>query len=101
MLLLLAKASVISLKNKVIVWYLDSWLLGDSNLQDWSEQYSSMVVKLDLNEIFQISMNGPSLNLIFLEKLKKNRKKKKTLEILDFIHCTVHLNMGQIQLVGY
>ena len=63
-----------------------------------------MVVKLDLSEIFQVSRNGPSLNLIFLEKLQKNRKKKKTLEILDFIHCTVHLNMlnmGQIQLVGY
>ena len=38
-----------------------------------------MVVKLDLNEIFQISMNGPSLNLIFLEKLQKNRKKKKNI----------------------
>ena len=35
-----------------------------------------MVVKLDLSEIFQVSRNGPSLNLIFLEKLQKNRKKK-------------------------
>ena len=47
--------------NEVKVWYLDLRVTGHLSHQDLFEQCSSVLLKLDCNKIFQISMDGPSV----------------------------------------
>ena len=52
---------------------------------------SLMQLKLDSNKIFQISMDGPSVNLKFLEKVQKDRKEN---GLLNIGSCGLHTLHG-------
>ena len=41
--------------------------------QDLFTQFMQALFKLDTNKMFQVSMDGPIVNLKFLEKLQKDR----------------------------
>ena len=49
-----------SIDRKVRVRYLDSKVLGHSAHQDLFDHFSSAIMKLNSNKIYQISMDGPS-----------------------------------------
>ena len=53
--------------------YLDSKFLGHATHQDLFIQFTQELFKLDTNKMFQVSMDGPTVNLKFLEKLQKDR----------------------------
>lgn len=54
-------------ENKIKVCYLDSKFLGQSTHSNLFHQFMQAVSKLDSNKMYQISMDGPSANLNFLE----------------------------------
>ena len=79
-----------SITCNVKVRYLDSRFLGHSTHQDLYDQFSNAILKLDSNKIFQISMDGPSVNLKFLEKVQKDRKENEQPELVNIGSCGLH-----------
>ena len=58
-------------ENRVKVRYLDPNFFEHAT-HDLFIQYTQALFKLDTNKMFQVSLNGPIVNLTFLEKLQKN-----------------------------
>ena len=58
-------------EHRVKVHYLDSKFFGPATHQDLFIQFMQALFKLDTSKMFQISMDGPIVNLKFLEKLRK------------------------------
>ena len=56
-------------EDRVKVRYLDSKFFGHATHQDFFIQFMQALFKLDNNKIFQVSMDGPIVNLRFLKKL--------------------------------
>ena len=59
-----------SVDRKVKMQYLGSRFLGHSTHRDLFDQYNIAVQGLDNCKICQISMDGPSINLKFLQKVR-------------------------------
>ena len=50
--------------------------------------------KLDTNKMFQVSMDGPVVNLKFLEKLQKDRLENEQHELVNIRSCGLHTIHG-------
>ena len=58
-------------EHRVKVHYLDQKFFWKGSRQDLFIQFMQALFKLDTSKMFQISMDGPIVNLKFLEKLRK------------------------------
>ena len=56
-------------EDRVKICYLDSKIFGHATHQDLFIQFTQALFKLDTNKTFQVSVDGPIVNLKFLEKL--------------------------------
>ena len=50
--------------------------------------------QLDVNKLLQVSMDGPSLNLKFLEEVSKERKGDKQHQLINIHSCGLHTIQG-------
>ena len=58
----------------VKIRYYDSRFFGRATHQDLVKQFNDGMKQLDVNKLIQISMDGPSVNHKFLEKVSKEKK---------------------------
>ena len=80
-------------ENRVKVRYLDSKYFEHATHHDLFIQFTQGLFKLDTNKMFQVSLNGPIVNLTFLEKLQKNRLENEQHELIIVRSCgldTIH-----------
>ena len=72
------------------VCYLDSKFFGHATHQDLFIQFMQALFKLDTNKMFQVSMDGPIVNLKFLEKLEKDRLENEQHELINIGSYGLH-----------
>ncbi|XP_057299676.1 uncharacterized protein LOC130630266 [Hydractinia symbiolongicarpus] len=80
--------------DKVKICYLDSSFLGHSAHQDLFSHFTKTLGKLDPNKMFQVSMDGPSVNFKFLEKVQKDRLDNEQHQLIDIGSCGLHTIHG-------
>ena len=76
--------------KQVKVRYLDSRFLGHSMNVDLFEQFTNAVIELNPSCILQVSMDGPSVNLKFLQKVQDHRKANEQPRLVDIGSCGLH-----------
>ena len=80
--------------KQVKVRYLDSCFLGYSTNVDLFEQFTNLVNELNPNRILKISMDGPSVNLKFLQNFQDHREANKEPLLVDISSCGLHAIHG-------
>ena len=75
-------------ENRVKVRYLDSKFFGHATHQDLFIQFMQVLFKLDTNKIFQVSMDGPIVNLKFLKNLQKDCLENEQHELINIRNWT-------------
>ena len=73
-------------EDRVKVCYLDSKFFGHATHQDFFIQFMQALFKLDNNKIFQVSMDGPIVNLRLLKKRLENEQ----CELINTGSCGLH-----------
>ena len=83
------------------VHYLDSNIFitcslffGHATHQDLFTQLTQALFKLDINKMFQVSMDGPNVNLRSLEKLQKDCLENEQYELVNVRSCRLHTIHG-------
>ena len=76
------------IENRVKVCYLDSKIFGHATHQDLFIQFMQVLFKLDTNKIFQVSMDGPIVNLKFLKNLQKDCLENEQHELINIRNWT-------------
>lgn len=84
-------------KNVVQVRYLNSVFLNHATAQDLYEKFCEGSKELNLKNLLQISMDGPSVNIKFLRHLKDEMKDAKGYSLLDLGTCSLHIIHGAFQ----
>ena len=82
---------------EVKVRYLTFVFLGHSTAEDLHENFCEGVAKLNLSNILQISLDGPTVNLKFLHFVVKELKENKGLSLLNIGTCSFHVMHGAFQ----
>ena len=82
------------MKKTTRLKYLGSRFLGHSMNFDLFDQVTNAVNELNPNSILQISMDGPSLNFKFLQKVQDNRKANEQPLLVDTGGCGLHTIYG-------
>ena len=83
-----------SVDRKVKTWYLESRFLGQSSHCDLFDQHNMDVQGLDNCNICQVSMDGPSLNLKFIQKVQDHRVENEQPALIDIVSCGLHTVHG-------
>ena len=60
-------------KNKVLSRYLNSQFLGHTRAADLLQKFNEALGKLNLANLFQVSMDGPNMNWKFFDSLCEYR----------------------------
>ena len=81
-------------EDSLTVRYLELKLFGHTTNQDLFIQITQALFKLDTNKMFQVSMDGPIVNLKFLEKLQKDRLENEQHELINIGSCGLHTIHG-------
>ena len=76
------------------VHYLDSNFFGHATHQDLFTQLTQALFKLDTNKMFQVSLDGPNVNLRSLEKLQKDCLENEQYELVNVRSCRLHTIHG-------
>ena len=76
--------------KQVKVRYLDLDFLGHSTNVDLFEQFTSAVNELNPNCILQISLDCPSVDLKFLQKVQDHREASDQPLLVDISSCGLH-----------
>ena len=80
--------------DKVVVRYWDSSFLGHRTHLDILRHFNETTANLNPSKIFQVSMDGLSVNWKFLEKLTNERKDKDFHQLTDIGSCGLHIIHG-------
>ena len=83
--------------KQVKVRYLCSCFLGDSMNVDLFEQFTDAVNELNRNRILQILMDGPSVNLKFLQNVQDHRDANEQPLLVDIGSCGLHTIHGTLK----
>ena len=81
-------------ENRVKGRCLDSKCFGHATHQDLFIQFTQAPYKLDTNKMFQVSMDGPIVNLKSLKKLQKDRLESEQHELINMGSCGLHTIHG-------
>ena len=76
--------------KRVWVRYYDSRFLGHATHKDLLHNFNDALKDVDSTKILQVSMDGPSTNLRFLEELQKEKKADQLREVIDIGTCNLH-----------
>ena len=84
-----------SVDHRVKVRYWDSTFLGHSKHTDLLTHYNDSIMKIDSSKIVQVSMDGPSVNHLFYDKLVKHRTDIQITQLMVSIgSCGIHIVHG-------
>ena len=81
-------------KNRVKIVYLNSQFMGQPAVSDMMEDFKKAHNGLDIiNNVVQLSMDGPNINWAFLEELEKCRKLEnpKVPSLIVLGSCGLHI----------
>ena len=78
----------------VKITYCDSRFFVHVTHQDLVKQFNDGMKQLDVNKLLQISMDGPSVNHNFLEKVSKERKGDEQHQLINIGSCGIHTIHG-------
>lgn len=83
-------------QGKVVSQYLNSQFLGHSTATDLLQAFKKGTAQLDPSKLLQVSMDGPNVNLKFMQELLKDRKRydPEMPGILQLGTCTLHTIHG-------
>ncbi|XP_047123731.1 uncharacterized protein LOC124806683 [Hydra vulgaris] len=80
--------------DKVKVRYWTSAFLGHSAASDLLTHFNENLSRFDLSKMYQVSMDGPSTNLKFLDDLNKHRKDNEMPQLINIGSCSLHVIHG-------
>ena len=83
-----------SVENRVNVRYWDSSFFGHGTHQDLLIQFENALRGLKPSHMYQLLMDGPSVNWKFLSEIQKNRNENKQHELIDIGSCGLHIIHG-------
>jgi hypothetical protein len=90
-----------NLCGKVNTRYLGSQFLGHATANDLVDKFVAAMKDLNCRKLIQISMDGPSVNWSFIEKLKKNLERDPGDPfLLELGSCSLHIVHGAFQTGG-
>ena len=84
-------------ENRVEVRYWDSQFLGHAAHMDILEHFNKSIEKIDPSKVIQVSMDGPSVNLKFYDKLVKFRQECELPQLINIGICGLHVNHGALK----
>ena len=83
-----------STENLVKTRFYDSRFLGHSTHSDLLEHFNDMIKELNPNKLYQISMDEPSVNLKFYDKVAKERGENEQHVLINIGTCGIHTTHG-------
>ena len=76
--------------NEVKTSYWNSEFLGKASADNVFSKFNDCLSSLDRSEIFQVSSDGPNVNLAFLNLVHENRKDDLLDPLIDIGTCSFH-----------
>ena len=86
-----------NLTNTVQVRFWNSMFLGYSTATDLVKNFHEGLTGIDPSKNVQISMDGPNVNLKFLETVKKEREEANLSKLIDIGSCDLHTVHGSFK----
>ena len=83
--------------NNVQVRFWNSMFLGHSTATDLVQNFNEGLAGMDPSKNIQISMDGPNVNLKFLETVKKEREETNLSKLVDIGSCDLHTVHGSFK----
>ena len=84
--------------GRVSTRYLGSQFLGHATADDLLDKFLAALKELRCDRVVQISMDGPSVNWLFLDKLRKKLERDPDdSHLLDLGSCSLHIVHGAFQ----
>lgn len=83
--------------NTVKTRYLDSRFLGHATSADLQKQFNDISKELDSNKLFQISMDGPNVNLKFYDAIVSERSENEQHQLINIGSCGLHTIHGSFK----
>ena len=80
--------------NTVNVRYYGSRFLGHATHQDVLHHFNGLTNDLDPTHLYQISMDGPNVNIKFFEEFLQHQKKCSFHSLIDIGSCGLHIVHG-------
>ena len=80
--------------DEVKTRFYDSQFFGHGTAKDLQKQFCDALKNLDDNKLFQISMDGPNVNLKFLQTVKNDRDQNEQHQLIDIGSCGLHTMHG-------
>ena len=77
--------------NKIKTHYLDSNFLGPLTHSDLLREYNKSLKDLCENKLVQIPIDGPNVNLKFLEKINEERTSNEFRRLISIGSCELHM----------
>ena len=84
-------------ENEVRTRYLGSTFLGHSTAVDLMDKLNEVIKHLDPEKLYQISMDGPAVNIKFLNEFKLKREENAFHSIIDIGTCSLHTVHGSVK----
>ena len=86
-----------TLRNRVVTRYFTSEFMGHSTANDLLTHLLHAIEKIDAAVVFQVGMDGPSVNWKFFEKFLSHRLSQDLSGLIDFGSCSLHIVHGAFQ----
>ena len=80
--------------NRVDVRYWNSNFFGHGTSIDLHREFSNWIEQLDTSKMYQISMDGPSVNWTFYRTVSKEREENELHELINVGSCGLHVLHG-------
>ena len=77
--------------------HLDSSFFGHARHSDLIEQFSMATKDLDPYKLYQISMDGPKVNVKFYEEIVKSQEKAMLHTLINIGSCSLHVVHGSLK----
>ena len=84
-------------EKEVKVRYLGSSFFGHGTHQNLIKNFEDIITGLDRQKAYQISMDGPNVNLKFLKEIKKMFGKTNLHQLIDIGVCSLHAVHGAFE----
>lgn len=86
-----------TIENEVKVRYWNSTFFGHGRHQDLLQHFSEVTKELNPGHLYQISMDGPNVNLKFFKEFAKARKDDMLHTLIDIGSCSLHIVHGSFK----
>ena len=83
--------------SQVKVRYFESSFLGHGRSSDILGHFSKITKDLNAAHLYQVSMDGPNVNLKFYQEFCRKRKDEKYHSLIDIGSCSLHIIHGSLK----